>query len=291
MKKKEGFQGQRSYVLPATLLQVVRQQPLCQGLYITDIGYYPKAQFHNRARKTGIAQYVLIYCVQGEGWYQVQRGPRHTVKANQLFILPAHQAHRYRADNITPWTIYWLHFAGLEAEAFYQHVQGQADPTPKLVAPSEGRLLLFEDIFFTLNMSFDLNTIIHANQCLRQFLTGFAKRTPAHKPESEPNLIGRSIDFMSAHLDRNFTLVELARQAGLSVSHYSSSFRAQTQNSPLVFFSLLKMQRACQLLANTNERIKEIAFQLGFEDPYYFSRVFTKAMSMSPRQFRHADKA
>lgn len=65
MKKKEGFQGQRSYVMPVSLLHTVREHPLCQGLYITDIGYYPKAQFHNRVRKAGISQFVLLYCVQG----------------------------------------------------------------------------------------------------------------------------------------------------------------------------------------------------------------------------------
>jgi AraC family transcriptional regulator of arabinose operon len=38
-------------------------------------------------------------------------------------------------------------------------------------------------------------------------------------------------------------------------------------------------------------RVKEVAGQLGFDDVYYFSRVFTKLMGLSPRQFRQADRA
>jgi AraC-like DNA-binding protein len=44
-------------------------------------------------------------------------------------------------------------------------------------------------------------------------------------------------------------------------------------------------------LADSSLRIKEIAHQLGFGDAYYFSRVFTKVMGVSPRQFRQGDRA
>jgi AraC-like DNA-binding protein len=43
---------------------------------------------------------------------------------------------------------------------------------------------------------------------------------------------------------------------------------------------------ACQYLHFTELRVKEIADKLGIEDPYYFTRLFTKLMSMSPNQYR-----
>jgi len=78
---------------------------------------------------------------------------------------------------------------------------------------------------------------------------------------------------MLENLAKILTLNELSNEAGLSVSQYSALFRARTQNAPLTYFTLLKMQKSCQLLANTTLRIKEVAYQLGFTDPYYFSRV------------------
>ena len=95
---------------------------------------------------------------------------------------------------------------------------------------------------------------------------------------------------MREHLAGSFTVQELAAQAGLSASHYAATFRARVGRPPIVFFNFLKVQAACQQLTHSSLRIKEIANQLGFEDVYYFSRVFTKLMGLSPRQFRQADR-
>ena len=109
--------------------------------------------------------------------------------------------------------------------------------------------------------------------------------------EGQGDVVKQSINFMKKHLDKNLTLSELAEQAGLSASHYSALFRRKTQNAPVSFFMFLKVQKACQLLENTNLRIKEIATRIGFEDPYHFSRVFTHFMGLSPRRFRTIEKA
>ena len=45
---KEGFKGERAIVLPAFLIEELKQDPLGSELYITDIGYYPHACFHYR---------------------------------------------------------------------------------------------------------------------------------------------------------------------------------------------------------------------------------------------------
>ena len=56
--------------------------------------------------------------------------------------------------------------------------------------------------------------------------------------------------------------------------------------SPINYFNQLKIQKACQLLDFTDKKAKEIAFELAFNDPYYFSKVFTKYMHMSPKEYR-----
>jgi AraC family transcriptional regulator, arabinose operon regulatory protein len=291
MKKKEGFQGQRSYILPPALLQEVEKHPLCRGLFITDIGYYPKARFHRRERRKGSEQHVLIYCVQGEGWYQVQE-EKYNVKPNQLFILPAGVYHQYGSENRNPWTIYWLHFTGSQAGSFVQYLYGDNAHSPLTVVPHEERFLLFEDIFSHLNMSFNVDNIVYANNCLYHFLVSFRESVYKHAVDQDQgDVVKQSVEYMKLHLDRTFTLQELAEQAGLSASHYSAVFRRKTQNSPINFFMFLKVQKACQLLENTSFRVKEIAQQVGFEDPYHFSRVFSQFIGLSPRQFRTVDKA
>jgi AraC family transcriptional regulator of arabinose operon len=52
------------------------------------------------------------------------------------------------------------------------------------------------------------------------------------------------------------------------------------------YFIHLKIQEACKLLVLSRLSISEIAYELGYEDPYYFSRIFKKVMGTSPLQYR-----
>lgn len=79
LRKKEGFAGQRSCVLPTELMRQIAAYPLCENLYITDIGYYPHAALHARERREGSPKHILIYCVKGEGWYYLN-DQKHTFR-------------------------------------------------------------------------------------------------------------------------------------------------------------------------------------------------------------------
>ncbi|MBV4004894.1 helix-turn-helix transcriptional regulator, partial [Bacteroides thetaiotaomicron] len=57
-----------------------------------------------------------------------------------------------------------------------------------------------------------------------------------------------------------------------------------------VYFNLLKMQQACLLLDTTDMKINQICYKIGIEDTYYFSRLFSKIMGMSPREYRKSKK-
>jgi AraC-like DNA-binding protein len=71
-------------------------------------------------------------------------------------------------------------------------------------------------------------------------------------------------------------------QVNLSVSHFAAVFKKSTGFSIIEYFNHLKIQKGCQYLQFTDLRINEIADQLGIEDPYYFTRLFTKTIGISP---------
>ena len=82
LKIKDGFNGERTLVVPKLIIEKMEQDPLVSMLHITDIGYYPKAIHHFRERKDPINQYVYIYCVDGKGWYRINNH-EYKVSANQ----------------------------------------------------------------------------------------------------------------------------------------------------------------------------------------------------------------
>lgn len=84
MKIKDGFKGERSIVLPKAVIRNIEEDPVASLLFITDIGFYPKAKYHYRKRDTGISEYVFIYCVDGKGHYEID-GKRFDVLRDQYF--------------------------------------------------------------------------------------------------------------------------------------------------------------------------------------------------------------
>lgn len=285
IRKKEGFEGQRTCIMPKANRGFCAKNPLCKNLYITDIGLYPNAANHTRTRRKGCQQYILIYCTKGEGWY-VLDNKRHKVRANQFFILPPGVQHEYGADENAPWTIYWLHFTGELAPHYYRYLLGNNTQDPVNIVPSTFRIGIFDDILQHLELMNDKESLIYGNSALGGFLVSL-KQNLIRNSTSGNEALQKVIDLMRNNLHRNFTLEELSTAVNLSSSHLSSIFKQKTKYSPLNLFTSMKIQKACLMLNDSGKNIKSIAAMLGYDDPYHFSRVFKKMMGVSPKQFRN----
>jgi len=288
IRKREGFEGQRAIVLPKKILEVCAFTPPVNSLYITDIGFYPRARYHYRDRPMGIAQNVLIYCVEGRGGIKLPSGS-YQVEPNHYAIIPAEMAHTYWADESSPWTIYWTHFKGIHAPYFASLLSQQHKSFVNYAGFLEDRIKLFDSMYRNFESGYSLDNLLFCSTSFGYFLSSliyFDKFTAAlHKTEKD--VVDLSIEYMQEHLESMVTLESLASAVNLSVSHYSSIFRKKTGYSPIVYFNHLKIQHACQYLQFTSLRVNEISSKLGIDDPYYFSRVFTKIMGMSPIEYRN----
>jgi transcriptional regulator GlxA family with amidase domain len=133
-----------------------------------------------------------------------------------------------------------------------------------------------------------MENLTYINLLLLQFLSSFIYSDKYNTKLSEKNtdILEKSIFFMRNNLEKSLTLSELAASVNLSNSHYSAIFRKKTGFPPIEYFNHLKIQKACQYLQFTKLRINEIAFKVGIDDPFYFSRLFTKTMGYAPKEYR-----
>lgn len=293
VKIKDGFQGSRIIVLPQSIIKQLENDPLTSALYVTDIGFFPKANNHHRERKVPIDQYVLIYCVNGCGWYQIDN-MRKEVCSNQFFILPAGKPHSYGAKENTPWTIYWIHFKGNLAPYYSLHALQPIEVQPAKNSRIQDRLEIFEEIYRTLDSNYSKENLRYASSLLHYFLGSLMNMRQFHKigneSDYEESKIQVSIHYMKENIEKKLTVEDFAQNTGYSVSHYSAVFRQLTGHTPLAYFNLLKIRQACFLLDTTNMKMRQICFKIGIEDAYYFSRLFSKLMGMSPKSYREREK-
>lgn len=287
IRKKDGFQGEQAVVLPPAIVELEEQDDFCQGLFITDIGYYPKAEHHHRIREKGIGQYVLIYCVDGSGFYVVD-GKRHEVKKNQYFILPIGKPHEYGSTEGHFWTVYWLHFCGKAAHVF---AEGAATPQTINVTMQSRiseRINIFDEILTTLHFGDSIEDLRYASSLLSHFLASmrYLGQFRRAKAGAEKDIVEQAIHYMRENIENRITLAEVLRYVGYSQSHFSTVFKKKTGMSPLSYFNRLKVEHACKLLKTTDLKVNMICYKVGIEDPLYFSRLFSKVMGMSPTDYR-----
>jgi len=287
MKKKEGFKGQESIVVPELIRNEMRQNPMTNLLHVTDIGFYPKARHHYRERPDGCSEHVLIYCMDGNGWIEVDQ-KRFNIHRNMYLIIPRGIPHQYGATDRDPWSIYWLHFAGEKADLFVDRVIRPREIEADTMVRHSDRMLIFSEIYENLSHGFTIENLEYSSICLWHMLGSFRYLSQflIARKTKQPDLIGASIDFMHKNINVSLSLEELAKETNLSTSHYCLLFRKKTGQTPLGFFTYLRIQHACRLLDFSDLKIKQIAEELGFDDPYYFSRVFKKIMRLSPQVYR-----
>lgn len=293
IKRKDGFNGERSLVLPASILKELEADRMASILYITDIGYYPKAWYHFRERTEPIDQYVFIYCMEGEGWYSV-RNHEYKITPNQYFILPAGEAHAYGANAKNPWTIYWIHFKGKLASEFALQATCPIEVKPSLHSRISNRIDMFEEIFHTLEMGYSRENLLYACSVFHHYLGTLRYlqqyRDVTSRHDEKTDIITATIHFMKENTEKKLSLSELARHIGYSPSHFSVLFNQRTGCPPIAYFNQLKIQKACQLLDFTDMKINQICYKVGIADSYYFSRLFHKVMGMSPLEYKNIKK-
>ncbi|WP_310558525.1 AraC family transcriptional regulator [Flavobacterium sp.] len=293
---KSGFMGERAIVLPISIIDEYKKTELGSLLHITDIGFYPKANFHYRKRtKAEVSQYILVYCVEGEGWFEINNQVQ-KVQANQAFILPKEVPHSYGSKSKKPWTIYWVHFDGEKAGFFADGFDKPLLILPEKDSRIEDRFKLFEEIFSTLkkgysksNLDFSVTSLFYFLGSLK-YLGTYRACNNQNQNTLQRDIIEEAIHFMRENVRKRITLKEIAQYVAYSPSHFSGLFQRNTGSSPLNYFIHLKIQEACHQLDFSDMKINQISMLVGFEDPLYFSRMFSKIMGSSPSAYRKKKK-
>lgn len=118
-----------------------------------------------------------------------------------------------------------------------------------------------------------------------QLLSRFFKQGQS-KIEMEDNRIAKTVLYIRKHLNEAIELEKLAEISCLSKDHFIRLFKKELGTTPLQYINQKKIEKAQLLLITEELAVKEIAFQLAFDDYSYFSRLFKKTTGVTPQEYR-----
>lgn len=282
-KRSEGFPGQRVVIIPTAIAVEASRKPVTRDLCVTHIGAFVAAGGHYVERPHGTSQHILIACVSGNGSCRLA-GREWIMAPGDLLFLPPREHHVYSANPRSPWTIFWIHFRGLRAVDHLENL-GVSIENP-IVSVDDPAVMIeaFEDTFRHATHGFSEAAMTGLATAFVRLLglTKVHHRTPGTRSRLAETRILKVLAQMREDLAHPWTLDELARAAHLSAAHFTALCRLQTGMAPLSLLIRLRLQRAMNLLQQGNHNVGEAAAAVGYDDSFYFSRLFRKHMGIPP---------
>ncbi|MDF2611715.1 MAG: hypothetical protein K0R92_3189, partial [Lachnospiraceae bacterium] len=98
------------------------------------------------------------------------------------------------------------------------------------------------------------------------------------------------IAYIKTHLDSDLSLQKVADYVHFHPNYLSGKIKSKVGLSYSAFLLKLRMELACKLLMNSNDKIQEVALKCGFNDSNYFNRMFRREYNISPEQYRKVHK-
>lgn len=285
--RKDGFEHQELVVLPGPIQDAARRHPVLKNLFVTDAGFFFEAVAHRRDRKRGAPGAVIIVCLAGRGWVKLGAGIL-PVRPGQVILIAPGQPHSYGTDPSDAWTIVWAHFGGEELGFWWRILALSKEGG---IIQARGRApeqLELGRVHEQLSAGYDEPRQIAAAAALRWSLAQLSGA--GESAEGERDDIEAVATWMREHVGQRVSVTALARRAGLSPAHFSLCFKLRTGFAPIDYFLRLKIRRACGMLDGTLWTVERVARELGYEDAFYFSRLFRSIMGCSPKAYRNMAK-
>ncbi len=110
------------------------------------------------------------------------------------------------------------------------------------------------------------------------------------RDRAEPVQIWKARSFIEKHSGEELSLRKVAKASNINANHLSEKFKQVTGVNFVDYVAGTRFEKARDLLRNSNLRISEIAFAVGFQSLSQFNRVFKKRCGKSPTQFRAAHR-
>ena len=229
-------------------------------------------------------EYQIVYVTAGRGVFET-RGRRFEVTPGSILLVFPGVRHFYKPDLETGWTEHWVGFRGDQADSLCREGFLSPERPTYNVGLREGIISHYRQIFDLVREQPPLY-----QPCTAALILGLvAEILSCDRLSSQPSqaeyLVTRAKFLMEQNVDGEINLNAISGQLNVSTSHLNEAFKSYTSMTPYQYFISVKIGRAKELLER-DLPVKQVAWDLGFNDEYYFSRLFKSKTGISPSRWK-----
>lgn len=231
----------------------------------------------------GRADYYFLYLKTGSLNMTIAND-EHTIYSGTLVLIPPNTPYIYQHVGNDELVYYWIHFTGSHAAEILRNFDLTPLPfisaLPQVSSAVDYQMTKIFDTYIKGGRYRDYEL----SHCMDAILLDIAKH---YEPSgNEYKKLSRSIRYINSNYTSDLKVPELAEMEFLSVSRYTTLFKEIMHISPYQYIIGLRINAACEMLRDSDLSVTKIAELLGFQNCFFFSKLFKVHMGISPTQYK-----
>ena len=247
------------FYTPSATAKRLYYYPLCAGEFYCNSEYDVNREQYNS---------FLIICVL----YGEIKSESLTVKSGETLLVDCYKPHKYYTD--TKAHTIWLHFDGGNSRELFEEIislKGKKVKCPDSVS---------RNIYSVMNAE---NETQQSEAIFKMLMRLLNSESTAEKTLS---IIDSAKEYILKNFHNELTVSDIAKAVNLSPSYFSKLFKESTTLSPYDYLLSVRLDKAKELLVNSDIPISDIAYRCGFNSTSNFIYFFKKETGLSPLKFR-----
>jgi AraC-like DNA-binding protein len=234
--------------------------------------------------------FKLYFPVAGSARIRLN-GKWHTIEPQRYYFICGFHIEQQQCPHL--FDVYWVHFIPTSLGLRHMLLHG-----PSLFAWPEEIYECHRSTLETLPLLFEkpnakvwrVAEVCRVHAMLLHLIADYLRENQIESPLQSNELFMRikpSIDFMNENIHSPLSLADIAARAHLAPTYFHKVFRELFQSTPLAYLTRRRLDVARQLLSSTSLPVKEVAHRVGYDNEFYFSRLFRRHFAMPPRDFKN----
>lgn len=239
--------------------------------------------------------YLFHYIISGKGHLEVRQRDgsvrTYPLRAGQGFLICPNQVTTYCADEKDPWAYTWVEFGGVQAQYRLTLAGlGEDQPVYTPMQPDMSQPVKDELLFIANHAQFStLKLMAHFYLFLDALIDSSSSKQRVRGLSQQGFYIREAIHFIDQYYRDDIRIEQIASFCGLNRTYFSRLFKEVMGQTPQEYLARYRVNKAMELMRNTNMSIGEVASMVGYPNQLYFSKVFRKYQGLPPRVWRQED--